>query len=156
MKVVSGAVLVGMAILGVSHGCGSADGDTAGPNEPADRLSTAVAADNRPTSLTNPNWKHVHIPPDEELRAQAQAVPQHQRMFWGWDESRQAPMGWVIIGHDPDVFPVFSHDGGALGVGVAGIGLITRQQLTDPNVDLEQLARTKWGPLYDKMLGTRR
>jgi hypothetical protein len=143
-------VLASALTILVLTGCG-----VTGNNIPmaSDQATTIAETRGGTVSLTDPSWKHKPIPSDEQLRAQASQVPKERRMYWGWDPAKQAPVGWVIVGHEPDVFPVFSNDtNDVLGIGVSQLGLISRDQLIDPNVDLEQLARAKWGADYKKLV----
>ena len=149
------SMVLGALLSSASAGCGGEATEPTAETVSFSRAEVAVSSSSpAPARLTDPNWKQIKLPSDAELIATAEATPSDQRHFWGWNESKQEPMGWVIVGHDPDVFPVFSHGGEVLGIGVAGIGLISRQQLSDPQVDLEQLARDKWGPKYQQMLGS--
>jgi hypothetical protein len=144
---VAAVLLVGAVVL---VGLLARPGDDGGAGVTAGRAAPASQPD-RPRRLTDPAWKGRVLPPDEVLRDQARRLPAARRQLWGWDAQRQAPLGWVLPGHDPDVFPVFVGDGDVAGIAVGGVGLVPRADFEDPSVDLEDLARRRWGPEYDRL-----
>jgi hypothetical protein len=147
------AVLAGLAVGAVVVLGWLAAGPGRDDPAPGPAAGPPHATAGRPARLTDPEFKRRVIPPDAELRDLARRLPAGQRQLWGWDPQRRKPLGWVMPRHDPDVFPVFTGQGDVAGIAVAGIGLVARAEFEDPAVDLEDVARRRWGASYDRMVG---
>lgn len=130
---IGGAVVAGLAYKG----------DGPRPSVVASGGADYAAMSAEPVQqLTPPRDSVPSLPTTEELEATARALPESDRMLAG-DGSRWTPKSRSAFG---GVRPMFSvTDDSLVGIYISGLGTVSRDQYEDPLVDLEELAREKWG-----------
>lgn len=139
-----------LALAGIGFGLAVVGSDDV--DAPVAQLSGSADTVAPTTELTSPPWTLVpprdtlrSFPSNDELTASAASIPQDMRMIAGVD------VGWVDMREAAwGSYPVYSlDDDSVVGIAVAGIGVIPRDTYDTPSIDLEAVAREKWGDDYD-------